>query len=206
MPLLLFLLLCQSVVHSANISFDGSKEVDCLAANGGCAFTNASIWINNIVPSINDSVVITGVNTFSSPLLVTFPDESNIQVASLVVQGANIQLNNQSTFRLIYLELGAASLFTVLDGSLLQGVGISNLTLSPSASLHVHGIMSWYTSLFSYYLQCSFRYFSHPLACKWLHPYNEETIFYRPHRIHFFKNHTHLIFPSYWKLTTLTLH
>jgi hypothetical protein len=144
---LLFLIACICFfnVQGASISFDSSQEVYCQADNGGCAFNNVSIWINNTIPSTNDSVVIIGSGTFSSPLLVVLTEGYGVELKSLMVQTANVALFNASSLNAASLELGTSAFFSVLDGGLLQGTGyVSNLTISPTAKLHIHGTMSWY--------------------------------------------------------------
>jgi hypothetical protein len=145
--LLLFIVcICFYHTHGANIAFDPSKEAYCLTENGGCAFNNASIWINNTVPSTNDYVVISGSGTSSSPLLVEFPVGYVVELQSLVIESASVALNSNSSLEVASIDLRLTTLLSVLNGSSLQGQGDdSNFTLSATAALHVQGTMNWYS-------------------------------------------------------------
>ena len=151
-PLFLLLACILYHVHCATITFNISQEVDCLLDNGGCAFNTPSIWNNNIIPLTNDSVVISGSGTYSSPLLVVFPEEYKMELTSLVLQKASVEMNNGSHLVLSLLELGDTALLSILDGADVESppVARSNFTLSPSAHLYIHGVLNWYVPLTSH--------------------------------------------------------
>lgn len=140
---LLIAFLCFYNIQCATISFDTSIAEDCLEQNGGCAFNNTNIWINNTIPSTNDYVIISPSTTFSS-VLVVLPEGYEVQVKSMTLQGVNFKLYNGSWLNITVLEVGPSSLFSVEDDATLLGIGASNLTVNPSAAFYVYGTSIWY--------------------------------------------------------------
>lgn len=151
MNILALFLLCifTSYAYGATVVFDISQEGGCLQELGGCDFNNASIWLNNAAPSTNDSVVIEGSGSYSSPLLLVLPDGYQVQLISARIQSAGLQVNNASTLSLSFLSLNN-SFLSVIEGGWLQGLEYPNITVSSSSRLLINGTMSWLGDLLLY--------------------------------------------------------
>eukprot|EP00026_Physarum_polycephalum_P005561 Phypoly_transcript_05596.p2 GENE.Phypoly_transcript_05596~~Phypoly_transcript_05596.p2 ORF type:complete len:180 (+),score=31.34 Phypoly_transcript_05596:61-540(+) len=105
----LFLFLVFSGCALADIPFDLTQEQYCLQSNGGCSFTNSSIWVGGVVPSgIDAHANITGNNNYSSPLLIYIEssDPNNpIIVGGLFVHNAQFQIRTNATLQVGFITI-----------------------------------------------------------------------------------------------------
>jgi hypothetical protein len=141
--LILLSCLLLSIVHVATageVSFNQSTT-ECYVSSGGCAWDIPSIWNNNMVPSLNDSVYITSNSSFRILILLG----NSLPLASMTMKG-NVTLSVEGATSLIIqtsLQVGKESKLDVSDTALVNcgEVNIDGVLSLRRSAVFVVGVM-----------------------------------------------------------------